>query len=430
MCRLLYHATNNPVKTAVTILVALVAVSVSAQNYPRAYDTNAVIVTRHLSKELFDANSIPFMEPLVTTVNATSNARFFRQAAIPSAPERPYIRLGVHTMLGFVRDDQRIYHPTLPTLAQPVDYAKYVEVQGSQLVLRDTVGLAVDLVKRLFHKGVDSGRVRVPTTAPTVFGYAPATIEIDRQYLLSVVRTDPEFAPLYNLLPESTRQLVDSLLLKLPSALSLPPGQNMHTIVAAVPQLEIGALWGTEILLRYIPPVVFDQNIGRFSFWGIGLRHSISQYLRDPFLDVAVQVGYQGTLLRKSVGVTNAQLEARGEFLLANIHASRSIEGIVDVYTGIGYEQLTARSSYRYTLPQDVQIQLGLLKVLPDGSAVRDPANGYPGDDVIQESTATITVRNIKWTIGVARSFGPMTICLDYNLGAWSLLSLGIDVQF
>lgn len=400
-----------------------------AQSSGRPYDTNAVIVTRRLSKELFDRNSIPFMEPLVTTVNATSNARFFRQAAIPQSPERPYVRFGVHSMLGFVRDDQRTYRPTLPTLAQPVEYTKYIEYRNNQFVLRDTVGLAVDLVKRLFHKSVDSGHVRVPSEAPTVFGYAPTTIEIDREYLLYLVRNDPEFAPLYALLPETTRQLVDSLLLKLPSALSLPPGQNMHTIVAAVPQLEIGALWGTELLVRYIPPVVFDQNIGRFSFWGIGLRHSISQYFRDPFLDVAVQVGYQGTLLRKSVGVTNAQLDARGEFLLANIHASRRFDGIVDVYTGIGYEQLVARSSYRYTLPQELQIQLGLLKVLPDGSVVRDPANGYPGDDVVQESTATITVRNVKWTIGVARSFGPVTLCLDYNVGTWSLLSLGVDVE-
>src|SRR5690606_11870482 len=86
-------------------------------------------------------------------------------------------------------------------------------------------------------------------------------------------------------------------------------------------------------------------------------------------------------LLRKSVGVTNAQLEARGEFLLANIHMSRRFEGIVDVYTGFGYEQLTARSSYRYTLPQQVQIQLRLLRELPDGSAVRDPETRYSRRD-------------------------------------------------
>ncbi|GBD04595.1 hypothetical protein HRbin20_00160 [bacterium HR20] len=408
----------------------LCGLELAAQNYPRAYDTNAVIVTRKLSKELFDLNSIPFMEPLVTTVNATSNARFFRQAAIPSHVERPYVRFGIHTMVGFVRDDQRTYRPTLPTLAQPVEYGKYIGYENGTIVLRDTIGLAVDLVKRLFHKAADSGRVRVPAVAPTVFGNDPTDITIDREYLQQLVRTDPEFATLYNLLPQSTRQMVDSLILKLPSTLSLPPGQNMHTIVAAVPQLEIGALAGTELLVRYIPPVVFDQNIGRFSFWGIGLRHSISQYLRDPLFDIAVQVGYQGTLLRKSVGVTNAQLEARGEFLLANIHMSRRFEGIVDVYTGVGYEQLRARSSYRYTLPQQVQIQLGLLRVLPDGSVVRDPENGYPGDDVVQESIATLTVRNVKWTIGLARSIGPVTLCLDYNLGSWSLLSLGIDVQW
>jgi len=128
--------------------------------------------------------------------------------------------------------------------------------------------------------------------------------------------------------------------------------------------------------------------------------------------------------------VTNAQLEARGEFVLANLHMSKRFEGIVDVYTGVGYEQLTARSSYRYTLPQELQIQLGLLRVLPDGSVVRDPDNGYPGDDVIQESIATLTVRNVKWTIGVARSFGPLTLCVDYNVGSWSLLSFGIDVQW
>lgn len=294
------------------LCVVLCGLELAAQNYPRAYDTNAVIVTRKLSKELFDLNSIPFMEPLVTTVNATSNARFFRQADIPSHIERPYVRFGIHTMVGFVRDDQRTYRPTLPTLAQPVEYGKYIGYENGTIVLRDTIGLAVDLVKRLFHKAVDSGHVRVPAVAPTVFGNDPTDITIDREYLQQLVRTDPEFATLYNLLPQSTRQMVDSLILKLPSTLSLPPGQNMHTIVAAVPQLEIGALAGTELLVRYIPPVVFDQNIGRFSFWGIGLRHSISQYLRDPLFDIAVQVGYQGTLLRKSVGVSQCTTQKPG----------------------------------------------------------------------------------------------------------------------
>ena len=59
------------------------------------------------------------MQPLVTTINATSNSRFFTQAYVPKSVDKPYFRFGIHSMIGFVRDDQRLYTPSLPTESRP-----------------------------------------------------------------------------------------------------------------------------------------------------------------------------------------------------------------------------------------------------------------------------------------------------------------------
>ena len=81
----------------VVFLVLGITASVSFAQEKR-YDTNSVIITRVLTKDLFELNNVPYMEPLVTSINATSNSRFFNQAFVPKKVSKPYFRFGVHGM--------------------------------------------------------------------------------------------------------------------------------------------------------------------------------------------------------------------------------------------------------------------------------------------------------------------------------------------
>ena len=403
----------------------------------KPYDTNAVIITRVLEKDLFDLNSVPYMQPLVNSINSTSNARFYNQAKVPKKVSKAYFRFGIHTMVGFVRDDQTTYRPQLPGSKDPIDYPKYVQGHldlgsGKFVVDRlDTVGLSVALVKRLFQKALDSNKVIMPYEASTVFGSKDTTIIIDREYLVQLLHNDPEFSGIYQILntaSPSTTQRIDSAIIKMPNYFTLLPGQNIKTVFAAIPQLEIGSYYGTEMMLRFIPPLQWDKSIGKFAFWGIALKHSISQYLDDPSFEMAVQLGYQGTHLNNTVGVTNAELVSDATFWNLNVHVSKEFKGICELFSGVNYESVDINSSYSYTLPQEMQIGLGLLVPDPPNGAHRDST--HPGDDVIQTSISHLSAANFKWTIGALKQIGPVALFVDYSISRFNIFSGGIEYRF
>ncbi len=417
-------------KAAAHILVLFCCGSALLQAQ-KTYDTNSVIVTRMLEKQLFEANSVPFMQPLVTTLNSASNSRFFNLAHVPEKVDKPYFRFSINTMVGFVRDDQREYVPSLPVENEPMGnwIANYVTVSGSGVGIRDTAGLILRVMERLFRKGMDAGSVVLPKTAATFFGNKPGKLEINPSQLAGLLDSDPEFSTIFKLLDTASQNRIKNTVLKLPGELALPAGMNMNTVFAAVPQLEVGSWHGTELLLRYIPPVKWDTAVGAFSFFGVALKHSISQYFHDTTLHIALQAAYQTTHLTNSVGVTEAQLDAKAQFYDVNIHASKSIKGWFDVYTGIDYASVKINSEYRYLLPQEVQISLGLLKVDPQTKAVSKDAD-HPGDNVVQVSKSEFTDATAKWTIGVFKKIGPVELCLDYSVSKFNVFGAGLAFRF
>src|SRR5437870_7194474 len=64
----------------------------------------------------------------------------------------------------------------------------------------------------------------------------------------------------------------------------------------AVPQLTVGNVLGTQAVVRYISiPEIND--LPQVTFWGIGARHSISQYFPDLPVDLAASSFYQSLII-------------------------------------------------------------------------------------------------------------------------------------
>ncbi len=417
-----------------SILFALFVLVGTTKAQTPHYDTTSIIITRAIEKQLFDLNSVPYMQPLVQTINAASNARFYDQAYVPKKVDKPYFRFSVNAMYGFVRDDQREYTPALPVEENPLSVIlpKYVtlDLVHQKLIVTDTAGLAVAIVKRLFKRGLEDSSVTIPSKAATIFGSKQGVVTINTDGLVKILSTDPEFATYYALMDSTSKARIVSAIRGLPDALTLPPGQNMNSVFAAVPQLEIGSLFGTELLLRYIPPVKFDTSVGYFSFFGVALKHSLSQYWNDTSFNVAIQAGYQGTKLTNTVGVTQAELAATADFFDVNIHASKSFPGIVDVYTGFDYTSVHIRSSYSYVLPREVQFKLGMIGLDSTGTIITDPKQGYYADDVIQVSLNDFHDSSLKWTFGLRREFGPVALSVDYAVAKFNVFGAGLSFRF
>ena len=421
--------------------------------YQRANDYT-INLARAFGRELFDLNGVPYLQPLVETINSTSNSGFFNRAYVPKNVEKPYFRVGLKGMLGFVRDDMKSYSPNMPN--EPLDTIKLFQYINFKIDLNDprnpkfvvtgipdTAALILYAFKVYAHRGLETKLIKLPESAPTILGYDERAIYIPRYVLDSLVRSYPVIPiinkPLFDVLPDSLRATILMAVGQFPEYFTLPKGGNINSIIAGIPQLEIGSLYGTELLLRFIPPVYMGENIGDFSFWGLGLKHSLSQYFESP-IDIAFQTVYQGTYLNNKVGVTNSELKALATIWDFNLEFGKRFEDIIDFYAGFSYELLSIKSDFTYYLPIETQAQLGLLEMikigeLPNGQPIYrilppDASRGFPGDTEPQKTKIKINDENFKFIFGLSRSFGPVTFFIDYSLSKFNILSGGIEFKF
>ena len=416
----------------IIFLFCLMSISIIAQ--PQQNDIN-IEVTRRVSVELLGPNADPFMQPLTQTLNATANSRFFRTAVIPDTGL--YFRIGVGSMLGFVRDDQKTYKPFAPVITQDQFIKRVVNdkdlvnlnvLNPSLTTINDTTGLVVVIMKYLFGKGLSdpTSGFSFPDSAATVYGNRDEKFVIGKQYLSDQVSGgDPLLSTVYNALTPELKQSIMSTITGLPNYLTLARGANVNTVVAGVPQIEIGSFMGTELLLRFIPSIKYDTVVGKFSFWGIGIKHSINQYWEKAPFNLAAQFVYQGSSIENSVGATNSQLSANTTIMGFNIQASKEWEGF-NFYSGFAYEQINIDTKFTFYLPKELQRQLGLLPL--DSDDPRPPL--YPGDQRPQFTSAMFNDNAVKFTMGISKTFGSLGVCLDYNISKFNILTLGLDVGF
>ncbi|MBN8572285.1 MAG: hypothetical protein J0M05_00085 [Candidatus Kapabacteria bacterium] len=426
----------NSVTKLLFALCFFVAYSALAQDPTPKYNPTTVSIARSLSRDLLGNNSTGFLTPLVTTSNATSNSRFFRSAHVPKKVDKPYFRFGIHAMTGAVRDDQKSFKPISPVGNSSDELNKTFSSLIELPVTRDTSKLIYGIIRYIFAKGLEdpTSGITFPSSSPTIFGKGEGNLTLDKNYfrkeLDGLLRIIPNAQ-----LSEEQRISLNNAINGLPPAFPLPTGGDISQVFAGVPQFEIGSFYGTELLLRFIPPVKFDKNIGDFSFYGIGLKHSLSQYFDEAPLDVAVQVVYQQTSLAQIVGFTKAELKADANIYDANLQFSKKFKDItpwfgdLEFFGGYSFEQFNIVSTYTYTLPVTLQKDLGL-RVEKNGEIVADPENGYPGDTEPQVAKGTIEDTNHKLILGVAKPIGPVTIAFDYSISRFNLFSLGLDFTF
>lgn len=164
---------------------------------------------------------------------------------------------------------------------------------------------------------------------------------------------------------------------------------NTSDFPLAVPQLTIGNIWGTQFIARYVfIPKIGEEVIPESNLWGIGVRHSVSQYLPDIPVDLAVGVYYQSYKSGDLINFTGLSYGAQ---------VSKSIS-IVTFYGGLSAEQSTLKLHYTSTDP----VVPGVVDISLDG------ANKF------------------RFTGGLSLSLGFAKIFADANFGSVVCFSGGI----
>lgn len=179
----------------------------------------------------------------------------------------------------------------------------------------------------------------------------------------------------------------------------LPPGA-VDTPVAPliIPQAGVGTVFGTDLMVRYLPETRL-KGYGTIGVFGIGLRHSLSQYIPMSPVDLAVQ-GVYNSISLKNQNVQGDVLDASGYAF--NLQASKSLPVLpVTFYGGLQYE--TFSSEYAY------EVDLG----------------GEPLG-VTLDQDATNSVRGLA---GVSVTLAVVRLNVDYSLSANDVVTVGLGVQ-
>jgi hypothetical protein len=164
---------------------------------------------------------------------------------------------------------------------------------------------------------------------------------------------------------------------------------NTSIFPLAVPQLRIGSLYGSDLTLRFITiPEIGDSKFPVITLWGVGARHSISQYIPECPLDIAAGVYFNSFKIGDI-------MDFKG--FAVNAQASKAIK-IIILYGGIAYESSKMNLTYKTadpSVPADVDVTL-------DGS------------------------NKVRFTVGVGLSLGIFKVFADANFGSVTNYSAGI----
>jgi hypothetical protein len=170
-----------------------------------------------------------------------------------------------------------------------------------------------------------------------------------------------------------------------------PGGYNLKSFLIGIPQVAVGSFAGTEATIRYFRARL-NSNIGDLALFGIGVRHSVSQYFPTLPMDIAAGFFYHkfkiGTIVKSDVYCFHAEL-------------GKSFK-IVNIYSGLAFESNKAHVEYEFdstVAAEDVSI------------------------DVVGKNKFRIT-------LGVGFNLKLFHINLDYNLGYQNVINTGVSIGF
>lgn len=124
---------------------------------------------------------------------------------------------------------------------------------------------------------------------------------------------------------------------------AFPGGFSLNSFAIAVPQLRIGSFHGTQALIRYFAMDTGDVELGDISLFGIGVRHSISQYLAPMFpVDIAGGFFWQSFSLGENT--RGSDLISTNAFSIG-VQASRRFV-VLEPYGGLSLDTFSMDVSY------------------------------------------------------------------------------------
>jgi hypothetical protein len=223
------------------------------------------------------------------------------------------------------------------------------------------------------------------------------------------------------------------------SHITVPDGTGVDYFPLPMAQLTVGVPFGTDVSARFIPSIGY-KDYGEIGLWGVGGKHSVSQWLpfinQMEFLDISLQGGY--TKVSSSVHVTvepqpivevdnypgfdwdDQFVTQKVEGWTVNLIASQTLP-VISFYEGIGY----ASSRVELLMEGHYPIQMVILdEASPDFGRVT-----YE----IAENPIALKYKNfnnVRLNVGARIKLGVLTLHYDFTYTLYATQSVGVGISF
>ncbi|MBN2863362.1 MAG: hypothetical protein JXN62_09390 [Bacteroidales bacterium] len=215
-----------------------------------------------------------------------------------------------------------------------------------------------------------------------------------------------------------------------------PPGTEWRYIPVPTAQVGIGLPLGTEIKGRFLPRIPVSD--GDVMLWGLGLMHSIMQYIPGNEIlpvDASVFAGY--TRINANVPLSlepgspsnylvpidfsDQNLSATVDALNVSAIASFNLP-VINFYGGLGYSRTNTIFKLSGNFPAPVLV------------TTPTPHSEYNEDGVIKGSDfPEMKIENfsgLRANIGFRIKLAVVTFHADYTWAHYSVLSTGLGISF
>jgi len=220
------------------------------------------------------------------------------------------------------------------------------------------------------------------------------------------------------------------------ASFEMPGGITEDLSVNAVPapmvQLGIGLPFKTDIKLRYVPTVNFDDSV-EANLLGLGLQHDLTQYLGPidklplsvsilaAFTNMDVTYNIDDESASDGVSVSNGVAEFKMNTWTVQAIGSLDFK-IITLYGSLGYNNGSSSIKMKgdYTLTYDVVDGNGdpIIGVPPISESVSDPIN------------LDFEANGMRATLGARINLAFFKIFADYTFQEYNTASAGIAFSF
>jgi hypothetical protein len=222
-----------------------------------------------------------------------------------------------------------------------------------------------------------------------------------------------------------------------------PPGTNWKYMPVPTLQVGIGLPLGTELKGRFIPRLPIKD--GDIMLWGVGLMHSIMQYIPGNDLlplDVSIFGGYTWlngnvplslmpdpsvtwnyTTIVPSTYFSDQNLSATIQAINVSAIVSVNLK-VITFYGGLGYSNTSTVAELTGYYPLPVAITTGT----PHAEYNETPASILTGDKFPEIGIENFS--GLRSNIGFRLKLAVITFHVDYTRSQYNVVSAGLGVSF